>query len=59
MKKFPGVERLWTVLETEISVSVKEYRGSSSLQGVDLKGLSADSDTVSGKKNLEIYRFWQ
>ena len=52
MKKFPGVERLWTVLETEISVSVKEYRGSSSLQGVDLKDYPLTVIQSAGKKNL-------
>lgn len=52
MKKFPGVERLWTVLETEISVSVKEYRGSFSLQGVDLKDYPLTVIQSAGKKNL-------
>ena len=52
MKKFPGVERLWTVLETEISVSAKEYRGSSSLQGVDLKDYPLTVIQSAGKKNL-------
>lgn len=52
MKKFPGVERLWTVLDTEISVSVKEYRGSSSLQGVDLKDYPLTVIQSAGKKNL-------
>lgn len=52
MKKFPGVERLWTVLETEMSVSVKEYRGSFSLQGVDLKDYPLTVIQSAGKKNL-------
>lgn len=52
MKKSPGVERLWTVLETEISVSVKEYRGSFSLQGVDLKDYPLTVIQSAGKKNL-------
>ena len=52
MKKFPGVERLWTVLETEISVSVKEYRGSFSLQGVELKDYPLTVIQSAGKKNM-------
>ena len=51
-EEISGVERLWTVLETEISVSVKEYRGSSSLQGVDLKDYPLTVIQSAGKKNL-------
>lgn len=52
IKKVPGVEHLWTVLETEISVSVKEYRGNSSLQGVDLKDYPLTVIQSAGEKNL-------
>lgn len=52
MKKFSGVERLWTVLETEVTVSVKEYTGSSSLQGVALADYPLTVIQSAGEKNL-------
>lgn len=52
MKKFPGAERLWMILETEVEVSVKEYKGSFSLEGVELEDYPLTVLQSTGEKTL-------
>lgn len=52
MGKFPGLLKLWTVFEAEVAVSVKEYTGTVSLQGVEFGEYPLTVVKSAGKKEM-------